>query len=336
MSMLRRHRMQLLGGLSAAGLVLLVVGPQLAGAGQPDAPTGYDLRAARAIFNAFDPASVPDPKNIRADLPRRLTVWDVVDDKRTYALNFGTRGEDHDSRGYYRIVLNGKLSDASAKGWRIVRARDPDTGAEVFWKRVERTAAKRYGYVGVRRKIGNVVLTVTQRRPFEEEPEAAARAILPRFAALLEAAKDNKLFARIVVYRIDEDGHQSEVDLAAGPLLLDVASDTEPTRLRLRIQVRDANDQPLEGVQRFTLQLLSPLKELIHVRGATWSSALKCWVVMDQDVADLELQLDPAGGRLRAKLFDPAVLGRMAGENPVAPIRMRVGVKLSKSGPDQA
>ena len=320
-------------GWGVVCLLIFFFGSAISLAGTPDAAQGYDLRAARALFNALQPGAVPQTKDLPADLPQKLTVWDVEDDKRTYAVSFGTRGGDYDDRGYFKIVLNGTLSDAAAKGWKILTAKHEKTGAEVLWKRVERSAANRFTYVGVRRKIGNVILTFAQRRPFDEAANAAAREAIMHFEALLQQAKENKLLARLVIFQITAAGGERELDLAAEPLRFSVAPPGEFTELRLRAEVRDAQDKLIQGIERFSFQVAGRLESFITLQGATWDEATKRWYVRGRDMADVTLRLDPAEGRLVRTLYEPSKADKAEGGKAQPGIRLRVGVKLQKSTP---
>ena len=332
--MSRRHRRGLAPRLLRLGAVCLLIflfGAAGSLAATPEEAEAYDLRAARALFNTIRPDAVPEASGLPADLPRSLTVWDVDGDKRTYALNFGTRGGDFDDRGYFKIVLNGQLSDAGSKGWEVLAASDETTGAEVLWKRVERSSADRFTDIGVRRKIGNVVLTFAQRRPLDEAPATSAREALARFAVLLEQAKENKLFARVAIWQIAPDGSERELDLATEPLRFSVAPGSQPTEIRLRVEVLDAEDQPIRGVERFSFQVAGRLEPFVTLGGADWDPATERWHVRQQGAAEVTLRLDPAGGRLLQELYGPFASSGTE-EMKVDPgIRLRVGVKLAQA-----
>lgn len=292
-------------------------------AADPPAATDYDKRAARALFNALTPNAVPDADAIPADLPSKLDRFEKEDDKVTYALNFGTR-EGVDDRGYYKITLNGDLSDAEAADWRVLTERDDATGAEVFWKPVKRSEADQFNAVGVRRKIGNVVLTISQRRPITEDPKAGAAELLKRFATLLQQAKVNRLFARLVVGLPTSDGIK-ELNLAR-PLPFSIRSDNEPTELQLRAQIESADGSILGVVERFTFQLRGPLAKFVTVEGATLNAA-GYYEVRGVDVAEVTLRFDPQNGALQ----DAAVrhvATRTADTG--AGVRLRVGAKLAE------
>jgi len=217
-----------------------------------DAPvTDFDKRAAATLFTGYDGKPV-SWEQIKADSIKTLTrVEKAADGKLTYVMNFGGVQGGVDNRGYLRITKGEELPDAAKGGWTPHKV-DAATGAEVFYKKVESNAGN-YINLAVRRKMGQVILTIAQRRPFTEALDAGAKDVCKRFGQFLDAGRKNGLFGgEVKMWLTSLD---SQPQLTAGePLAITLLDDGE-RELPIRMKVFDTEGNAIANVKELRITL---------------------------------------------------------------------------------
>jgi hypothetical protein len=213
-------------------------------AADPIPVSDFDRRVAATLIECYS-GEPKTPETLPADLVRTtLTRFEKTPDgKLTYVMNFGGISLDGvDSRGYLRITKGEELADPVKGGWTVLKV-DPGTGAEILFKRVEKTEADKYLNVAVRKKVGNVILTVAQRRQFHETNDGAGLKVHERFRQLLDVARKNKVLGgKVRMTLVDESG---QPDLAAADPQLFSLRDTE-REMRVQLQFEDPDGKIVE------------------------------------------------------------------------------------------
>jgi len=125
---------------------------------------------------------------------------------------------------------------------------------------------------------GNLVLTVSFRRP-AEEPSGEARKIAEEsFARLLDNARKYGLLYRILVELVDESSGEP---LPEDSLLNLRGQDEEETTVRLKIRAADFQGKPLENVEAYALKLQGFLGKFARLEGAAFNQSKNQYEVHD-------------------------------------------------------
>lgn len=259
----RAHRVT----LAVASALLL--GAFAAPADAADPVTDLDRRATLALWKSV----APDPSkhklaDVAEDNVRRLDLYKPKNETgaREYALRFGVPAPDGSGRGFHKVLIGGTPVDPTAKGWTLhLTLKDPV--AEVWTKRVDKSDSERYVEWAVRGVVGNVMLTVVERRPLADAPAMAVTAVSRRHAALLAAARDAGLFARTRAKLYTGVGEDSAVILGEGVPPL-ISASPEGRQLRLSLEMLDAEDRQVEA-KWYKIVLTGPLAAFAVVEGAT-------------------------------------------------------------------
>lgn len=223
----------------------------------------FDKRAAATLYTTYGGGQPRTwDKMTDADV-KGLTRADKSADgtKATYSLDFGARDSSTggDNRGYLRITKGEALKDAVAEKWEAL-PKDPATGAQVF-HRIRGTDAGKHMQVAVRKQVGQLILTIAQRRPWNEPPAAAAKELTERFALFLASAKQNGLLGGLVKTTRASDGLLITSDQ---PVKLAI-DDAKETPLVLKLDSTDAEGKPVENVEYLTLRLSGAFGDLAKV-----------------------------------------------------------------------
>ncbi|HSI35621.1 MAG TPA: hypothetical protein VK986_18715 [Tepidisphaeraceae bacterium] len=238
-------------------VLCLFASPAFAG----DSFTDYDRRIARTLYNSLKPNSAADKG--AADPAKLDQPPKKQDNKSQASINIPGEKDSSLMSGYYRVGINTGLGDAA--GWTKFGV-DPASGAEILYKQVDNTTAEKHTNYGCRRQIGNVTLTVALRRPFNEDPKTAAADMLRRYAVLYANAKENGLFAGVVL-RVTGGDPKPEPGDAAAELLLPVNGAAKPTRVDYAAMVLDSDQKPVPNVKRLRIKLTGPLAKFAVIEG---------------------------------------------------------------------
>ncbi len=264
----------------------------------------YDRRAAAAIYSCYDGRAV-DLKSINDDKVRKgLTRFEVdpATKKATYSLDFGGVKDGVDSRGYIRVTRGGELTDVAKSGYKILGT-DKETGGEIVSKAVT-SAADQFVQIGVRRKIGNVVLAVSQRRPLNEDPTAGGAAVTQKFKLLLAFARQFKLLGGGEV-KFTLMSSRDQPELKSGEPLPISLSDTAEKEMRIRIEVTDSNGKLLD-LKKLSVQLTGSLVPhcKLKFRDKLMDPTRKLEVDKPDPATDIVILFPPASpGPVLEKLF---------------------------------
>jgi len=244
-------------------LIALIVTPSRAA----DAPvTDLDKRAGATLYSTYAEKPVPPESMTQAQL-KGLTRFehDAKKNSATYSLDYGAVTGTTDNRGYMRITVNEPPVDVLKAGWTLLRT-DPTSGAEIVWKKVERSDADKYLQIGVRRKFGNIILAVSQRQPIDMPPDKAAVDVHARFVRLLAYAKQWKLFGGQIKLTLMSRSDQPEMG-SDEPLEVSL-SDNAETSMLIRIEAYDEDGKLRNDVKRFDLQVNGTLAKQAKLKVA--------------------------------------------------------------------
>lgn len=297
---------QALAATAALGVLGLLLGEVYA----QDPVTDLDRRATLALWNAA--AANPTAhrlQEVSADNVRRLDLYRPRNETgaREYALRFGAAAPDGSGRGFYKVLVGGTPVDPAAKGWKLhLTLKDP--AAEVWTKRVDNSDSERYVEWAVRSVIGNVLLTVVERRPMADAPAMAVSAVSRRHNGLIAAARSAGLFARARATLYLGVGDSSAVVLGEGaPPLISATQDAR--EMRLALEMLDAEDRPVEA-RWFKVVLSGPLARFATLQGGVPRATAGEYVVPDPGLlATLVLQLQPQSVDMEQALLEHFELG---------------------------
>ena len=223
-----------------------------------------DHRAAATVYSCYGERLV-DPAKITADqIKPGLTRYEKDDAKKTalYSLNFGGVTGGVDSRGYLRVTIGEQLTDASKAGWTSLKT-DPASGAEILFRKVEKSDADKFFEIGVRRKFGNVILSIAQRQPISASPDAAAKPVLQRFLMLVDFAKQTKLLGGQIKVVLASRSDQPELGDDGLPISV---NDTKETELTLQISALDTDGAIRNDIKRMDIRVTGALAAHCKVR----------------------------------------------------------------------
>jgi hypothetical protein len=287
-------------------------------AADPVTISDYDRRAALTLASSLAPgqplalAAMDDAKVLPFIQEKNATTRVTV-----YTGQIQSTKPGKIDTGYYRITFNGKLTDA--KTWTVLGT-DPDTKAELLWKKVDSGTAETWNDIAARRKIGNVILTVALRRPSTESAQDSAKLIVEKYKLLAEQAMKNKLLLRIEQTVMTNDA--TPVPLAgATPDEIIASAGAKGRSVRVRIRVLDSNDQPFEGVESVTVKLEGPLATYVKIDGADAAGKLKA--KPKDGYIDAVLNVAPADSNFKAAQYKA-----MLEESTNGGLAFKVGVAL--------
>lgn len=297
---------------------LLCVPPSL---GADPGTTDQDHRAAATLYSGYAGKLIPPESITAAQLKPGLTRFEKNPAKNLslYSLDYGGVQNGIDNRGYMRVTVNDELTDAAKAGWTVLRT-DKVSGAEIFYKKVEKSDADKYLNIGVRRKFGNIVLAVAQRQPISMSPEEAARSVHDRFVALVDYAKQCKLFGGQVQLTVMSTADQLRLSGEAIPIQLD---DKKETELVIRVEVLDNDGNARSDLKRLDLQLSGPVAKI-------------CKAKVDGKLVDLAqvFEVNNPQPATDVVLVLPAVNSEQTMEALYAPLAAQAGDRDAAASPD--
>jgi hypothetical protein len=280
-------------------LTLLCVLSSPAAHGQ-DTVTDYDKRAAATLYSCLAGKDVQWQAITAQQLKPGLTRYEKnAETKRaTYAMNFGGDQNGVDTRGFYRITLGEDLTDAASGGWTSFK-KDPKSGVEILFKKIEKSDAEKYLNIAARKKVGKVILTIAQRRPLGESVDAAAADVGKRFDTFLAQANRNQLFGgRIRMILISRD---DQPELPSGEPFLFTMNENEPTVFVIRIEAIGPDDQPAKDLRHISLELSGSVAGLAKASVNEKSADISKRYLVKEPPSTIEVTLTiPAG-------TDPAI-----------------------------
>jgi|GEM_PF-5300307 len=214
----------------------------------------FDKKAAATLYSCLAGKDVKWETITPQQMKPGLTRFEKNDAKKsaTYALNFGIPEAQPDLRGFYRITLGEDVSDAVGAGWKVVRT-DPKTGAEILSRRIEKSDAAKYLAIGARKKIGKVVLTVSQRRPLDEAVDVAAADITKRFDTFLAQANRNKLFGGQI--KLILTSREGQPELGNGEPLLFSVDDMNSEVVTIRVDLTGPDGEAMTDIKHVSFQI---------------------------------------------------------------------------------
>jgi len=222
---------------------------------------------------------------------------------RAYATRFGgPPKKDESGPGYHRISFGETFTDLARQEWRRVEPFDAGGGAvEAWWRR----RAGRPLEVTLRGRAGALMLTVSENRPAEETPPAAARDLAGRYERLRAAAWSAGLFARLRVSVVPENGGTG-AELSPDPLLLSLPR--PEARIRLRLEMVDAREAPVVP-KALGVRLSGTGSDGARVEGMTRNAATGRWELVDPLVRTDVSIVVPASDALERALYAEAGAG---------------------------
>ena len=289
--------------------------------------TDFDKRCAATLYTAFG-GTPKTPESITQADYDGLTRKDKNADgtKATYSLDIGMRDPKTggDNRGYLRITKGEALTDAVADKW-VALPKDPITGAEIY-HRISKTSAGEHMQVAVRKQVGQIILTIAQRRLANEKPEVAAKELCDRFAVFLNAARVNGILGGQIKLSRASDG----MAIRAGEPLPLAIDDQKESTLVLRLDSTDAEGNVVDNVQFITLRLNGSLGSLVKVTYK--SEALKRddkgRFVLKEPGKSCEVSITLPPGNDPDTLAALLAPGSTPDGTPVAPLSFTLGGKL--------
>lgn len=232
-----------------------------------DVMTDQDRRAAATVYSCYAEHLVNPDTITPAQLKPGLTRFEKDATKNTalYSLNFGGVTNGVDTRGYLRVTIGEQLTDATKAGWTSLKV-DPASGAEILFRRVENSNADKFLEIGVRRKFGNVILSIAQRQPITLSPDNAGKAVLQRFVMLTDFAKQTKLLGGQIKLMLVSRPNQPQLGADALPVSV---SDNKETEMAIQISALDTDGAVRNDVKRMDVQIIGSLAALckLKVRG---------------------------------------------------------------------
>jgi hypothetical protein len=222
--------------------------------------TDYDRRAARVLFNTVKSGAVAskdkaDPAKL--DGPPRKEG-----NKAVYTQNIPSPDGKAMMSGYYRISVNTELSTLG-EGWKDLGV-DKATGAQVAAKSVLSTTADQYLSWGVRKKIGNVILTVAMRRPHGEDANAARADLLARYNKLFVNAEENQLFASVQLRITGGEPAVPTGVVGANPLQFGSVT-SSAVKVVYAAEVVDSENNAIPGVKKLKIRLTGRLAKFAEI-----------------------------------------------------------------------
>jgi len=250
--------------------------------------TDYDRRAARTLYNTIKPGAVKSKEQAdpgKLDQPPRKDGGKAV-----YTIVLpGKNGESMFS-GLYRVSVNTGLS--SSAGWTDL-GKNKETGTSVIYRAINETTDEKYKQFAARKQIGNVVLTVIMRRPFDENENAAAADMAAHYKALYANAVENKLFSGVRLTILAGQATEEDIVAPSEPLEFAVPSrrdlNSDGMKIEYLAQVLDSDDQPVQNVKTLRIRITGRLAPFatIDCKRAAYNESLKLWEI-DQPKAEGE------------------------------------------------
>jgi hypothetical protein len=188
--------------------------------------------------------------------------------KGLFSYSFRTRVGDFSGSGYFRIASPALYrKPKTEEGWSFL-GEDSETKASVWSREVERSRAEKYNEVEASLKRGNLVLTVSLRRPPEESASEGREAVLRRFGMLVENARRYGILCRVVIEMVSgEEGRE----LADGCLLNVPGRESDETRMSFRIYTVDHKGDRLANIDRYVITLGGFLGKFARIEGAAFN-----------------------------------------------------------------
>ena len=191
-----------------------------------------------------------DPDDV-GELMERADFY-IDEEEGIYSYSFRIRVGTFKGSGYHRISSLARYpKPKTEEGWRLL-GEDLETKAKVWFREVRRSEADIYNEVQASLKSGNLVLTVSLRRPAEEPRSQAQEVILERFRRLLDNAQRYGILSRVVIAIVSREEVQPLTDDALVNIL---GRRAEETRVRFRVYAVDYEGNRLSNVDYFTFKL---------------------------------------------------------------------------------
>jgi len=176
----------------------------------------------------------------------------IDEEEGIYSYSFRIRVGGFKGSGYHRISSLARYpKPKTEEGWRLL-GEDLETKAKVWFREVRRSEADIYNEVQASLKSGNLVLTVSLRRPAEEPASQAQEVILERFRRLLDHAQRYGILSRVVIAIVSREELRPLTDNALVNIL---GRRAEKTRVRFRVYAVDYQGNPLDNVDYYAFKL---------------------------------------------------------------------------------
>lgn len=189
----------------------------------------------------------------------------IDEEEGIYSYSFRIRVGSFKGSGYHRISSLARYpKPKTEEGWRLL-GEDSETRAKVWFREVRRSEAETYNEVQASLKSGNLVLTVSLRRPAEEPPSQAQEVILERFRRLLDHAQRYGILSRVVIAIVSREEVRPLTDDALVNIL---GRRAEETGVRFRVYAVDYQGNPLANVEYYAFKLGGFLGRFARLEGA--------------------------------------------------------------------
>lgn len=245
-----------------------------------DRYTDFDKRVARTLYNTLKPGSVATKD--KAD-PGKLDQPPRKDgNKAAYSINIPGKDGGSMYSGFYRVSVNTTMSPTTS--WTEL-GRNEETGAQVIYRKVDETTADKYKQYAARKQIGNVILTIIIRRPFDENENGAAADMIRHYKAFYANAVDNKLFAGVRLTILAGAATGEDIEAPSDPLPFMLPNPKADAKQGVRVEyvamVLDSDDQPVENVKTLRIRVVGKLLPYATIESprARYNASAKVWEI---------------------------------------------------------